>query len=235
MFYIYVGSENIPHHRCGAREGPLTPCRAGPRDFEEVRHYHSRSALTPPLRNPKSGKMWGMVHLSLMQHCENSNTPPMLKGVQLSEGRVRLLLVMESLRLFFGIVYEMLSPTLHLVQQREVALGITHLGEGATLHDGPHLRLFMRTSASSRCLTQCRSVILREALRATLSRWRSKLSLESTSTPRMLMESWMARMSSPNLSCPARFDVSSGAARAQWLADLAKEEMKLPVKSFSKR
>ena len=58
MFYIHVGSESVPHHRCGARDGPLTPCRAGPRDFEEkVRHYSFRSALTPPPRNLKDGKI----------------------------------------------------------------------------------------------------------------------------------------------------------------------------------
>ena len=44
-------------HSCGAREGPLTPYCTGPRDFkEEVRHYCSFSALTPP-RNPKGDKM----------------------------------------------------------------------------------------------------------------------------------------------------------------------------------
>ncbi|MPC29563.1 hypothetical protein E2C01_022803 [Portunus trituberculatus] len=48
-------------------------------------------------------------------------------------------------------------------------------------------------SSSSSCLTRRKSITIRHALRATLSRWRSKLSLESTSIPRMLMEPLMAR------------------------------------------
>ena len=69
----------------------------------------------------------------------------------MSVGSVRLLLVMGSLRLptvrlaslylVSDIVYETLSPPLHLIQQKEVALGTTHPGEGAILYDGPHLRL----------------------------------------------------------------------------------------------
>ena len=38
-------------------------------------------------------------------------------------------------------------------------------------------------------------------LRPTLTKWRWKLSLESTSTSRMFMESWITRLSLPNLSC----------------------------------
>ena len=57
MFYIHFGCESIPHHSCDARDGPLTPCCAGPQDFEEVRHYRSRSALTPPPRDPKGGRV----------------------------------------------------------------------------------------------------------------------------------------------------------------------------------
>ncbi|MPC58757.1 hypothetical protein E2C01_052766 [Portunus trituberculatus] len=60
----------------------------------------------------------------------------------------------------------------------------------------------MRPLASSRCLIRRRSVTLRDALHAALSRWLSKLSLESTSTPRMLMESLMSRVSSPNFNQP---------------------------------
>ena len=68
-------------------------------------------------------------------------------------------MVMESLRLplvrlaslclVSGIVYEMLSSPLHLVQQREVALGTTHPDEGAVLHDEPHLRLIQLNEALS--------------------------------------------------------------------------------------
>ncbi|MPC53142.1 hypothetical protein E2C01_047027 [Portunus trituberculatus] len=68
----------------------------------------------------------------------------------------------------------------------------------------------MRPLASSRCLTRRRNVTLRDALRATLSRWRSKLILESTSIHRMLMESLMARVSSPNFSWPSISLTSSG-------------------------
>ena len=52
---------------------------------------------------------------------------------------LRLSLVrLTSLRLVSGIVYETLIPALYLIQQREVALGTSHPGEGAILHDEPH-------------------------------------------------------------------------------------------------
>ena len=48
MLDVHVGRKNVPHHRCGTREGPLTHSFVVPRDFEkEVRQYRSRNALTP--------------------------------------------------------------------------------------------------------------------------------------------------------------------------------------------
>ena len=78
MFYVHIGSEIIPHHHCGAHEGSLTPCFTDPQDFEEVRHYRSRNALTPPPRDPKGSKVWDMLHLGLVQHCESTDTLPVL-------------------------------------------------------------------------------------------------------------------------------------------------------------
>ena len=41
MFYVHVGSENIPHHCCDTRKGSLIPCCADPRDCEEERAHSS--------------------------------------------------------------------------------------------------------------------------------------------------------------------------------------------------
>lgn len=55
----------------------------------------------------------------------------------------------------------------------------------------------------SRCpWCQCRSATFREALHAILSRWHSKLRLESTSTLGMLIESLMTKVFSSHFSWP---------------------------------
>ena len=59
---------------------------------------------------------------------------------------VSLLLSLSKLALVqrsAGVVFETLSPPLHLVLQREVTLGTTHPSTGTVLHDGPRLRLHL--------------------------------------------------------------------------------------------
>lgn len=58
-------------------------------------------------------------------------------------------LLVSLLLLATGAVYEAFSSPLYLIQQGEVALGTAHPGEGAVLHDGPHLRLVQLHEAVS--------------------------------------------------------------------------------------
>ena len=61
----------------------LFPCCVGHRDFkEEVRHYRSRSALTPPPWDPKCCKVRSVLHLGLVQHSESTDPPSVLQGIQ---------------------------------------------------------------------------------------------------------------------------------------------------------